>query len=300
MAKNNTYIDPMGGQAVMGGVMMRSISHYAISVRKPDGTIETRTEKVKSIADKYTWLKTPFIRGMVYLIEMLIIGIKALTWSANKSADEEDEELSNTEIFITITISLGFAILLFIVLPFFVTTLFVNTGFWFNIIDGVIRIAVLVGYMAIISLMSDVKELFRYHGAEHKTVYCYEAGKPLTVKNIKPYTTKHPRCGTSFIIIVLLLSIFVYSLVGGSLLIKLLSRIVLLPVIAGISFEALKYSAKHLKNPLVYALVQPGLWLQGITTKEPTPKQIEVAIAALKAAKNDTDASKKSKKSKKK
>ena len=169
------------------------------------------------------------------------------------------------------------------VLPFFSANFIISEGFWFNALDGLFRIILFLGYLIAISFMKDVKTLFRYHGAEHKTIYCYEEKKPLTLENVKKYSRFHPRCGTSFIFIVLLLSIFTFSLIDGSLWVKLISRILLLPVIAGVGYELIKLSGKYSKNPIVKTLIAPGLWLQRITTKEPTDKQLQVGIQSLKA-----------------
>ncbi|RMF05714.1 DUF1385 domain-containing protein [Candidatus Woesearchaeota archaeon] len=275
----------MGGQAVINGVMMKSKTHYAVAVRKADGSIATMQSPLNSITErkKYKWLKKPVLRGIVYLTEMLIVGMKALAWSSQQSMDEDEEPLKKSEIAFTIVLSVLFGVGLFIVVPFVLTALVVEKGVLFNILDGVLRVAVFIFYLAAISLMKDIRTIFQYHGAEHKTVYCYEDNLPLTAKNVRRYSTRHARCGTSFIIIVLLISIVVYSFVTSeSWLVRLGSRILLLPVIAGVSYEILKWSSKHVENPLLKVVTLPGLWLQHITTKEPDDKQIEVAIAALK------------------
>ena len=288
----------IGGQAVLEGVMMRSPNYYATSVRNDKGNIVVQLKKVK----KYpAFFKLPFVRGIVNLIDMMVIGIKSLTWSANQISDDEDEKLSNFQITLTLFVSIGFAILLFVALPYFLSTI---TGvkeevspILFNLIDGIIKIAVFIIYIYAISMIKDIKRVFEYHGAEHKTVYCYESGKPLTVKNVKKYSTKHPRCGTSFILIVLLISIAVFSLIPSIMtwifpsfislpfflrkVMLFIIRILFLPLVASISYELLRFSGKHSKNKLVGIISYPGLLLQYITTKEPDNKQIEVAIKSM-------------------
>ncbi len=268
----------IGGQAVVNGVMMRGKRKYVVAVRK-DKDIVIKKEKIK--VSKF--IKIPFIRGVVSLAEFLVIGIRALEWSAKQSTDD-DEPISNKEIALTFGIAFLFSLVLFVGIPFFVSGLFVKSkDVWFNLFEGLVRVCVFIGYIVIISRFQDVKEVFQYHGAEHKTINCYEAGKKLTVNNIKKYSKIHTRCGTSFIMIVLMVSIVVFSFIlDPRWYVKLVSRIVLIPVIAGISYEILKLSAKFEHIGFVRACVAPGLWLQRLTTKEPDNKQIEVAIKALK------------------
>ncbi len=268
----------IGGQAVIEGVLMKSPNYYNISIRKKNKII-SKKEKIKK---KPNWYKFFFIRGVVNLFEMLAIGIKALNWSAENA--DGGEEIKKKDIFFTILISFAIAIGLFIVLPLYLTKLIHSSrGFMFNLIDGIIRIIILILYIYSISLLNDVKTLFKYHGAEHKAVNCYEDGKMLTVQNAKKYSTLHMRCGTSFLIIVLIISILVFSLiVSPKIYVKFLGRIVLLPVIIGLSYELLKILDKHKDNKFVRFLALPGLWIQGITTKEPTDKQLEVALISLK------------------
>lgn len=276
----------IGGQAVIEGVMIRSPNYYSIAVRKPDDKISVKSEKIDTFFSRHKIFKKIFIRGIAQLIEMLIIGVKTLTYSANESAGEKDDEkLSFWEILFTLGFAFGFAIILFVLLPLFFSRLLTSSnGFLFNLIDGVLRIAVFFVYLLIISQLKDVKRIFEYHGAEHKSVHCYEKGLPLTVKNVKKYSTLHARCGTSFIMIVLVISILVFSLVTTSnFLLKFLSRIILIPIIAGISYEFLKLFARYENKPLVKILLYPGMFLQKLTTKEPDEKQIEVAIASVKA-----------------
>jgi len=257
---------------------MKNENNLAMSVRNQKGKIVTKKEKLKP--NKLS--KIPIIRGITNLIEMLTLGMKGLVWSSNQSLGEK-EELTTKEIIFVITISMILVVVFFIGLPFYLTKLVIQKGFWFNVLDGIIRITILVAYMLIISRMQDVKTLFQNHGAEHKTVNCYENNKKLTTQNVKKYSTLHPRCGTSFIIIVLLISIIVFSTITTqNWKLNITLRILLIPIIAGTSYEILKLSAKHEKNIIVKTLIQPGLWLQKITTKEPNNKQIEVAIKALK------------------
>ena len=272
----------IGGQAVIEGVMMKLDENIATSVRLEDGSIKTKKEKMRKVK---SFLRAPFVRGVVNLAQMLYLGIKELTWSANQQSEEEEDKLSSKEIFWVIFVSLGLAVLLFIVAPFFLTTLLTsNKSYVFNIIDGALRVVIFVVYILVISKFSDVKVLFQYHGAEHKTINCYEDGKKLTVDNVRRYSTLHPRCGTAFILIVLFISIIVFSLIiTESWIARLVSRIVLIPVIAGVSYEILKWSAKYNGNAFVQAIVWPGLMLQKITTKEPDDDQIEVGIKSAQA-----------------
>jgi uncharacterized protein YqhQ len=290
----------VGGQAVMEGVMMRSPKYYGVAVRNEKGKIVVKAEKLDR---KHNFFKMPFIRGVVNLIDMLVLGIKTLIWSADQQTDEKEEKLSKTEVFWTLFISLGFALLLFVALPYFLTHL---AGFveetrpiLFNFIDGLIKIGLFLAYLFLISLMKDVRTLFEYHGAEHNVVHCYEDGKKLTVENARKYSTKHPRCGTSFIFIVFIFSMLIFSvlpifvlylkpdfndlsfLIRRAILFPL--RIAVIPLIAGVSYELLKLSAKFKKNLFVKLITLPGLWLQKITTKKPSKKQLEVAIISLKA-----------------
>jgi len=287
----------VGGQAVIEGVMMRNKLNVVTAVRKK-GKIVYKKDKLKK---KSKFAQLFFIRGIVNLVEMLTIGIKTLNWSASQATGEE-EDLSNWAITLTLIAAFVIGIGLFILLPYVLTYLFgvreTSNPLWFNVIDGMIKITILVLYMYLISLMKDIRTVFKYHGAEHKAVFCYEDGKKLTVENAKKYSTKHPRCGTSFLIIVVVVSVFIFSFIPlivkgiypsiesvGWLLrrvILFVVRISLLPIVAGFSYETLKFSAKFHKNPIFRTLTLPGLWVQKITTKEPSKKQLEVAIAALK------------------
>ncbi|MBW2971962.1 DUF1385 domain-containing protein [Candidatus Woesearchaeota archaeon] len=274
----------VGGQAVIEGVLMKNEEKIAIAVRRPDRKISIKKETMTPVSKKIKFLGWPFFRGIVNLIEMLVVGIRALNYSANESLGEKEEKISKTEFAITTIIAIAVAVGIFILLPLYLTKITQTQGILFNLIDGVIRVVIFILYILAISLMKDVRRLFEYHGAEHKTVNCYEDGKSITAANVKKYTTVHRRCGTTFLLIVLIISIIIFSLiVTDSFWIKFGGRIVLLPVIAGIGYELLKLGAKFPNSFLLNILVWPGLALQKMTTREPDKKQIEVAIAAFKA-----------------
>ena len=275
----------IGGQAVIEGVMMRNKEKFAIAVRTKDGKIKVKKEKSSQLPKIF---KYPFIRGFVGLGYTLYDGIKALIWSSNQQL-EKDEKLTKKEVIGTVVFSLFFSVLFFVVLPFFSAKLVHPEGVWFDIFDGIFRIGLFLGYLVGISFMKDVQTLFQYHGAEHKSIACYEDLKEqekLTVANARIYSRFHPRCGTSFIFIVLILSIVTFSFINGAWWVKLLGRILLLPLIAGVGYELIKLSGKYRKNSLVKTLIAPGLWLQKITTKEPTDAQLEVGIQSLKEVLN--------------
>lgn len=275
----------VGGQAVIEGVMMRGFGKVATAVREPDGNINVQVKPVNSISDKYPILKLPFLRGSVTLIESLVLGIKSLSFSA-QAAGEEDEQLSDTEMAATIIFALGLACVLFIAIPT-AATKFLHTltedPFTLNLAEGFLRLIIFFAYIAGISLMKDVQRVFQYHGAEHKTISCYEANLPLTVENVKKFPRLHPRCGTAFLLIVMVVSIFVFAFLGWpDLWLRILSRIILLPVVAGIAYEIIRFAGRS-KNSLVRLAIMPGLWLQYLTTREPDGSMIEVAIASLEA-----------------
>lgn len=276
----------VGGQAVIEGVMMRGKTHVAVAVRQPDGEISVDVRPVNSISDRYPILKKPFLRGVVSLVESLVMGMKALAYSAQVSGDE-DEKLDSKEMALTIAVSAGLAILLFIVIPTwsirFLTGI-TQDHMALNLAEGVLRMAIFLAYIAAISSMNDIQRVFQYHGAEHKTIYTYEAGLPLKVENVRPFSTLHPRCGTNFLMIVMLISMFIFTFLGWpSLWERIASRIILMPVIAGVSYELIRYAGAHTDNPLVRIAITPGLLLQKLTTRQPDDSQIEVAIASLKA-----------------
>jgi len=275
----------IGGQAVIEGVLMRDKENYSIAVRK-DNKIKTIRKKIKQ--PNRFW-KIPFLRGIYALFETIVIGIKSLNYSAQQQ-EEKEEELKTWHLILSLVLSVIFALIIFKLIPLTIAQLFsgLNNLFQnniiFNLIEGLFKILIFVLYVYLIGLFKDVRRLFQYHGAEHKTVHCYEAGKPLTIDNVKKYSVLHARCGTSFIMIVILISIFVYSFIPNIEFVwKYIYRILLLPVIAGISYEILKLSGKYQENTFWKLLSKPGLFIQKLTTAEPDNKQIEVAVKALKA-----------------
>ncbi len=281
-----------GGQAVIEGVMMRGPATRAVAVRRPEGDIALDEKPVGSITHRYPFLKWPLIRGVVALVESLVIGMEALSYSANQAMGEE-EELSKTEIVLTMLFAFGLAIVLFVVLPtgaaHFMQS-FVKGSFAQNLVEGVIRLLLFVAYVAVIGRLADIRRVFQYHGAEHKVINAYEAGKELTAPSVQRYPTFHPRCGTSFILIVLVMSIFMFSLLGHQdLFWRIASRVILLPVLAGVSYELLKLSAKYADNILCRIMISPGRWLQALTTGEPDDSQVEVAIAAFNAVRKESE-----------
>ena len=277
----------VGGQAVIEGVMMRGAAgNIAVAVRQPNGEIVIDKMATGSIADKYPILKKPFLRGVVVLCESLVLGMKALSYSAQVSGEEE-EQITGKEMAMTIAFAMVLAIALFIVLPTW-SMRFVKT--WtenhmaLNLFEGILRMLIFLVYIGAISKMKDIQRVFQYHGAEHKTIFAYEAGLPLEVPNVRGFTTLHPRCGTNFLMIVMIISMFVFTFLGWpNLLERILSRIILMPVIAGISYEIIRYAGTHMEHNWVRTAILPGLYLQKLTTREPDDSQIEVAIAALKA-----------------
>lgn len=275
-----------GGQAVIEGVMMRGPRESAIAVRLPDGQIEVTCQPMNSWSSR-PFLKWPLVRGFVALIDSLIVGTKALTFSANRAVGEEEgEELSSGEMFLTVAVALGLGLLLFVGLPTGVAHLLqgmVRGAVWQNLLEGAIRLAVFLIYILAISRLKDIQRIFQYHGAEHKAIYTHEAGEELTVENARKFSTLHPRCGTSFLLIVVIISIFVFAFLGlDPLWWRLLSRVLLMPLVAGVAYEVLKFTARHLDSPAMRWLIAPGLWLQRLTTREPDDSQLEVALAALR------------------
>lgn len=282
----------VGGQAVIEGVMMRGQDKIAVAVRQPDGEIAVDVRNVSSIRDKYPILKKPLLRGVVALFESLYDGMKALTYSAQMSGEEE-EQLSDREMVMTILTSVLLAVGLFIVLPTwsmrFLHTL-TNDPMLLNLAEGVLRMLIFISYIAAISSMNDIQRVFQYHGAEHKTIYTYEAGLPLKVENVRQFTTLHPRCGTNFLMIVMLISMFIFTFLGWPNLVeRILSRVILMPVIAGVSYEIIRFAGAHADNTCVHYAIMPGLLLQKLTTRQPDDSQMEVAIASLKAVLPEDD-----------
>ncbi|MFZ5640732.1 MAG: DUF1385 domain-containing protein [Bacillota bacterium] len=281
-----------GGQAVIEGVMMRGPEELAIAVRKANNEIVLEEKPINSVTKKFPFLKWPFLRGTVMLFESLIIGVRALTFSANQAADGEEEELSNWELALTIAVAMGLGILLFVVTPASIARLLyvIKSPVLVTFLEGLVRISIFLVYVLIISRMKDIQRVFQYHGAEHKVIHAYEAGEELTVANAQKYSTLHPRCGTSFLLIVMVIMIFLFSFIGKPpLLIRIAAKIILLPVVAGISYEIIKLSGKYARTPVMKIIIAPGLWLQKLTTREPDDGQVEVAIRALAAVLPDDE-----------
>ena len=275
----------IGGQAVIEGVMMRGPEKVATAVRTPDKKIELDIRPVNSISDRFPILKKPMLRGCVSLGESLVMGLRSLSYSA-QMAGEEDEQLTDKELAGTIVFAFVLAAVLFVAIPTGAAKLFhfiTEDPVFLNLMEGALRLLIFVGYIGAISLMKDIQRVFQYHGAEHKTIACFEAGEALTVENVKKHTRLHKRCGTSFLLIVMLVSIFVFAFLGWpDLWLRILSRVILLPVVAGISYEIIKLSANSDNCVLGWA-IKPGLWLQYMTTREPDDDMIEVAIESAKA-----------------
>ena len=282
----------VGGQAVLEGVMMRSPAHWALAVRKPNGEIAEHTTTISSPMARHRVFRLPVIRGVVALGESLAIGFRALAISANyaaqdANADEKEEvetELSRGAIFFAFAIAIGFALALFKVTPALITNwLPIETDGLFVIVEGVIRVTIFVLYILVISLLPDLRRVFQYHGAEHKAINALEAGEELTPENVQRFSLIHPRCGTAFLLWVMVIAIFVFAFIGQPSWPWLIaSRILLLPVIAGLAYEVIRFAGKHTDNRLLMAMLAPGLWLQRLTTREPSLDQLEVSIRALR------------------
>jgi uncharacterized protein YqhQ len=280
-------MDHIGGQAVIEGVMMRSGDVWTVAVRTPESDIIIRREKIRKLPKP---LKLPLLRGVVALVEALTIGIRALLFSAEASGHEE-EKPSSFSLFMTVFVAFVIGIGMFILFPLYSTKLMgyviasINdSSLMFNLVDGIIRVLVFLIYILLINMNSDIRRVFQYHGAEHKAVNAHEAGEELTPENVNRYSTLHPRCGTSFLLIVMMLSILVFSMIpkDWAFIDKFLSRIVLIPLIAGLSYEFIKFTSRKMNSTFVQIIALPGLWLQKLTTGVPSPDQIEVAIKALK------------------
>ena len=291
----------VGGQAVMEGVMMRVPGAYATAVRDPEGKIQVDRHDFKSVTDRYPFLKKPLLRGIVGLFESLKIGFSTLQWSAKIITPEA--ELNKTsklsEVLMTI-LSVFLALGLFFIAPIGLTTWFFDRdqdAFMFNLISGILRVIFFLTYLIMISFIKDVHRLFQYHGAEHKTVYNFESGRKLTIENAQSFPTQHPRCGTSFLFIIMIVAIFSFACLDtiiiyyiGELVVwmRLAFHIPFIPIVAGLGYEVLKLTAQHRDKLFFRVLSKPGLWLQNITTKNPDNNQLEIAIAALKAAFGDS------------
>ena len=286
----------VGGQAVIEGVMMRVPGAYSTAVRDTEGKIHTNRHDFESITDRKPGFKKPIIRGAVSLFEAMKMGFQTLQWSADIAMPEESENINPIVDALMTLFSIGLAISLFFAAPIGLTTWLFDKDqdpFVFNIISGSLRIFFFLVYLILISMLSDVQRLFQYHGAEHKTVYNFESGKKLNIKNAQEFPTQHPRCGTSFMFIIMIVAIFSFSILDSILMLfvgeiqvwmRLIMHIPFMPLVAGIGYEVLKITAKHRDNILFKILAEPGLWLQNITTKQPDDSQVEVAIAALESA----------------
>lgn len=287
----------IGGQAVLEGVMMRSGSDYAVAVRKPDGEIEVMKDKYTSVIKIEALTKTPFVRGVFNFVDSLVLGTKTLNFSASFYEEEEEKELTEKQmarkekidkVITTVTMTLSFviAIGLFMILPYFLIGLlekWIVNHLLMVILEGVVRIGIFVGYILLVSQMNDIRRTFMYHGAEHKCINCIEHGLPLTVENVMKSSKEHKRCGTSFIFFVLLISIICFFFIEvDTIWMRVLVRIILLPFIAGISYELIKWAGNS-ENKLIAALSKPGMWMQELTTKEPEEDMVEVAIASVEA-----------------
>lgn len=291
MADNTVERKPLGwtygGQALIEGVLMRGPHIAAVAVRHPDGVIDVKTQTLGSLYSG-PLSKIPFVRGLPMLWDSLGLGMKALFYSAEVAGQAEDPNftLQGAAGIGMGAVSLLLGLALFMLLPSFLAGLLVpaEQALLFNLVEGAIRLTLLVGYMAAVGQMAEIRRVFGYHGAEHKTINAHEAGAPLTVEGIRPFTTAHPRCGTAFLLMVVLISILVFAPLGKpALLVRLASRLLLIPVVSGIAYEVLRFTGKHASNPLVRALIAPNLALQRLTTREPDDTMLEVALVSLKA-----------------
>ena len=275
----------VGGQAVIEGVMMRDARQTATAVRLPSGDIEVKTQSVSSIRDRFPVLNLPLLRGSVIMIESLVIGMRALSFSA-QAAGEEEEQMTKGELIMTMLFSFLLAGLLFVVIPTGAAHLaerFTQDPVVFNLIEGGIRLMVFLLYIRGISFMQGIHRVFQYHGAEHKTIHCYEAGEALTVENVQKFPRLHPRCGTNFLLIVMIVAIVFHVFFGWpDLWVRILSRLAVLPIVAGVSYEFIRFAGRS-ESALVRIAITPGLWLQYLTTRPPDDEMVEVAIESLKA-----------------
>jgi uncharacterized protein YqhQ len=277
-----------GGQALIEGVLMRGRDAIAVALRHPDGHIVYATERLDSGFHGTRWSKWPFVRGLVVLYETLVVGTRWLVRSANVQAADEGVELGKGSVVLMLGLTLVAGVGVFFLLPLFiasVTTANVENGLVQHLVEGLIRVGIFLGYLVLIGRAPDIARVFQYHGAEHMTIHALEAGDPLTVTDVRKYPTAHQRCGTEFLVVVILLSILAFSLVGRQQpLIMVGSRVLLIPVIAAVGYEILRFGARHRSNPIVKVLLYPGLLVQMITTKQPTDDMIEVAIVSMEQA----------------
>jgi uncharacterized protein YqhQ len=280
----------VGGQAVIEGVMMRSPNSMAVAVRKPDGEITVKRERLTFFSEKMFCFKLPLVRGVIVLFSALILGIQALNFSANQALSEEEEDASPWMMSLTFAVAICFGIFLFFLIPLFLTrwlrfiipTLSEN-GLLFNLVDGTIRLMIFLAYLWAISFFKEIERIFQYHGAEHKSIFAFESGGELIIDRVKGFGYLHPRCGTSFLLIVMVVSILVFALIPHHLSFgyKAASRVVLIPFIAGLSYEIIRFTDRKRESRGIQYFIKPGLWLQRLTAREPSEAQIEVAIRAL-------------------
>lgn len=300
MAKRKLKYSGIGGQAVLEGIMMKNKDQYAVAVRKPDGGIEVEVEHYHSVIHGSKLLDIPFARGVFQFIDSLVLGMRCLNFSASFYEDEETKETAADHAFnkifkdkaekvfsgIVMVFSLILAIGIFMVLPYFITSLFeeyIRSASFMAILEGVLRIVIFVGYVLAISLMKDIRRVYMYHGAEHKCINCVEKGAPLTVKEVMRCSRQHRRCGTSFLLFVMFVSVILFFFIRvENPVYRVLIRVALIPVIAGISYEIIRLAGKS-NNIFVRIISAPGMWLQGLTTREPDESMVEVAIAAVEA-----------------
>jgi uncharacterized protein YqhQ len=281
---------PIGGQAVLEGVMMRGPSNWALAVRKPDGEIAQVDREINSVMARHRFFRLPVVRGVIALGESLAIGFRALAISANYAAQEEGDdgevstELSRGSLIFAFALAIGFAIMLFKVTPALLTSwLPIDSTGWFVIVEGCVRVSIFILYIVLISFLPDLRRVFQYHAAEHKAINAYEAGEELVPEKVQRFSLIHPRCGTAFLLWVMVIAIFVFAFFGQPAWYWLIaSRILLLPLIAGIAYELIRFAGKHTDNRVLMTLLAPGLWLQRLTTREPSLDQIEVSIRALR------------------
>ena len=280
----------VGGQAVIEGVMMRSPNSMAIAVRRPSGEIVVKRERLDFFSEKKFFSKLPLIRGVINLLSALVLGMKALNFSANQSLEEE-KEVSSWTMGLTFTFALCFGIFLFFLIPLFLTKwlrfaipMVSTSGILFNLVDGIIRLMIFLAYLWAISLFKEIRRIFEYHGAEHKSIFAFESGEALTADRVKGFSHLHPRCGTSFLLIVMVVSILVFALIPHQLSFgyKVASRVVFIPLIAGLAYEIIRFADRKREGKGMQVFIKPGLWLQRMTAREPSEDQIEVALCALR------------------
>ncbi|MBN1154543.1 DUF1385 domain-containing protein [candidate division KSB1 bacterium] len=281
----------VGGQAVIEGVMMRSPERVSVAVRRSDGKIVLKNDPYVSYTRRHKFWNLPIIRGAVILIESMVLGIRALTFSGDVAIEVDDHRASNQKsnsiwLGFTVVFSLAIGLLLFFYLPLVLTEMMgLKSGFAFNLVDGALRLVIFLLYLFTITMMKDIKRVFQYHGAEHKSIFTYEADQQLTVENSKKFKPFHPRCGTSFLIMVLIISVVVFMFLGKpDTIADRFIRLAFVPLIGGISYEIIKLSDKRINNPFVRLFITPGLWLQKITALEPDESMLEVAIVALEGS----------------